>query len=91
MTQTTRKTPEGYERFHPINVSPFATNVIELIGLTDLETRMGTKVEVRRSSGDFLITYTPAEGDVQEFRTNNNLQASYILNTVGDGVGQFAI
>lgn len=91
MTTTYRDCPEGKERFHPINVSPFATNALDLVGMEDLKTRQGSKVTVRRSNGDFIIQYTTQTGVVAEYRTNDNLAASRILNTVEDGVGQFAI
>ena len=90
MTETYRDTPAGRQRFHPINVSPFAVNVLELVGRSTLETREGTKVTVTREGMDFVIRYQDKIGTA-EFRTKDNLEASYILNDIEGGVGEFAI
>jgi hypothetical protein len=92
MTETFRKTDVGIQLFHPINVGPFWTNALDLIGRDDpgLETRLETKVTVRQSGGEFVILYVTKSGDTREFRTPDNLQASYILNTFEGGVGEFA-
>jgi len=91
MTETYRITPAGKQRFHPINVGPFWTNVLDLIGRDDpgLETRLETKVTVKRSGGDFVIHYEGKTG-TREFRTADNLEASYILNSFEGGVGEYA-
>lgn len=59
----------------PINISPFATNVLDLIN-TPLRSENGSDVIVRRSCNDFIIVVNGEEYR----RTNDNLTASYALN-----------
>ena len=66
---------------HEINFSPFATNVIDVIERTDLVTPAGLPVSIKRNSYGFVIDI----GGLH-YETNDNLQASRILNTNQVGV-----
>jgi len=67
---------EAKEMTHyPINFSPFATNVLDVIERNDLFTPNGTHVTIRRASYGFVIDIGQ-----KHYETNDNLQASYILN-----------
>jgi hypothetical protein len=66
----------------PINFSPFAYNVLNAVGRTDLITPDGKSVSVERSGMDFVICI---EG-VEVARTPDNLSASYVLNMREVGV-----
>lgn len=67
---------------HPINVSPFATNVLDLVGRSDLFTPNGIKVTVKRDMMDFVVII----GDERMYCGNDNLSASYTLNQFEVGV-----
>lgn len=41
--------------FRPINVSPFATNVLDLVGQQTIRTADGRRVEISRGMADFVI------------------------------------
>lgn len=67
---------------HKINVSPFATNVLDLVGRTDLVTPTGIKVTVTRDMLDFVVTI----GDERMYCGGDNLSASYTLNQFEVGI-----
>lgn len=58
-----------------INVSPYATNVLDLINIP-LKDFDGREIIVRRQYMDFVIYIDGKEYN----RTNDNLSASYMLN-----------
>ena len=66
---------------HRVNFSPFATNVIDMIGADNLKTAGGLPVTISRGNYGFTITI----GD-QVYRTDDNLYASYILNMNDVGI-----
>ena len=61
-----------------ITVGPFWTNVLDLVGRSDLIAGDGRTVTVRRSSMDFVVEIEGKE----VARTNHNLSASYFLNQI---------
>lgn len=61
----------------PINVSPFATNVLDLVGRQGLCTPDGRAISVSRSSSDFVVR---VEGEAP-FTTPDNIVASRFLNS----------
>ena len=67
--------------FHEINVSPFATNVLDLIGRNDLSTYDKRRVTVESNYPDFTLTIGS-----QTITAHSNLDASYILNSACIGV-----
>jgi hypothetical protein len=69
------------KRWYEINVSPFRTNVLDLVDRDDLVTQDGRKVEVRREYRDFVVIVDGKE----RVRTDDNLAASYCLNQVTVG------
>jgi hypothetical protein len=74
--------------FSPINVSPFFTNVLDLVGREDLVTPYGSSVTVERSGNGFRITYAVIDGQ-RTMEAGDNISASFILNSVDGGVGTY--
>lgn len=76
MTDSNPRPLEDSE-FSPIRVSPYATNVLDLVGREDLVTRSGIPVTVRRDMYGFFIL------DIGKLHleTPDNLEASFILNS----------
>jgi hypothetical protein len=70
------------KEWYAINVSPFRTNVLDLIGREDLVTRDGRKVSVRRESDRYFIITVDGQ---ERARTDDNLAASYCLNSIETG------
>ena len=68
--------------FHEINFSPFATNVLDVIGDSTLCRSDGTAVAVERRNGGFEIRI-----GANVRWTDDNAAASYILNMAQ--VGRF--
>ena len=62
--------------FTEINVGPFATNVLDLIGREDLETEKGATVRVSQIDTSFFIQI----GLTEPYSTTSNIAASYYLN-----------
>jgi len=61
-----------------INVSPFATNVLDLVG-KDLMTMDGYPVTVSRDGMDFVVKINGSK----HYQAADNLNVSYCLNTLG--------
>ena len=66
---------------HEINFSPFATNVLDWVDKSGLQTPDGQPVHITRNGMAFVIWF---KGDKRE--TYDNLEASYILNSNEVGV-----
>lgn len=62
--------------FNLINFSPFATNVLDCIGVKNLYTRKGEKVEINQFH-NFVIKIN----DVAVFSSGDNIAVSYFLNS----------
>lgn len=69
------------KKHHPINVSPYATNVLDLCGRT-LHTPDGRKVEILRGMCDFVIKV----GGQKPFTHGDNLTVSRYLNSFEVGI-----
>lgn len=68
--------------FTPLNVGPFATNVLDLVNKPGLRTRQGARVEIARIGMDAQFRIRIYwEGNIMEYTTPDNLQASYFLNS----------
>jgi len=67
--------------WYRINVSPYATNVLDLVGAEDLSTRDGKPVRVAREGSDFVV-YVDGQ---ERSRTDINTSASYVLNMLDVG------
>lgn len=68
--------------FHEITFHPFRTNVLDCVGRTDLVTRDGLPVQIGRNMrGEFVVTIGG-----ETYRTDDNLQASRVLNEHQVGV-----
>lgn len=65
-------------KHHLINVSPFATNALDLVGRKDLQTPDGRAITVKRSMADFVIV---VDGESKPFVTDDNITASRYLNS----------
>lgn len=64
-----------------IHFSPFATNVIDCLNRTDLQTPYGKSVSIKMVGMDFVIKI----GEEKYF-AHTNSEASYILNTYEVGI-----
>ncbi len=67
---------------HPLNFSPFATNVLDCVGRADLLTRDGRAVRIENHVRGFEIYL---DGKL-ECETPINTSASYFLNSLEVGV-----
>lgn len=66
--------------FHEINFSPFATNVLDCIGVTNLYTRTLRHVQIKQFN-NFVV-----EIDGKSvFSSDDNVAVSYFLNSQGVG------
>ena len=68
--------------FTEINFSPFASNVLDYVNAEGLQTIRGEKVTISRDRLEFVITVDGKEAG----RTDDNLSASYILNSMEVGL-----
>jgi phage terminase Nu1 subunit (DNA packaging protein) len=76
--------------FSRIIVSPFRTNVMDLIGRTDLATITGLPVRVERGYRDgFKVIVTENKKDVVKVDTQDNLSASAVLNGLEVGIWSY--
>jgi hypothetical protein len=75
------------KQFHPINVSPFGTNVLDLIGRTDLVTHQGYPISIQFGSygTGFATKLIRDNGEINNI-FNSNLDVSYYLNGLEIGI-----